>query len=210
MLPTVYIMCAICMAGVIASLELNPDFTQNSFVLEKKTVFLGEFPKCVAVNISGNRTFLRFGSEILNTGDLTVFRTTPPRLDYTVGNLSGNITLPCLRDSRCVVGSPTYYRCTPPAVSPNCSSIVPNVADCHWIDITTLSGNEFTLKLTLESQDHFFPLSIDEIPEESRHSTARIVLAVTLLLVSNLMIICLPYALFREVTTHKEKKSKST
>lgn len=189
-----------------ARLQLDLQETVDSMYLEERHIYLGEFPACIAPDISGVRRLLRFGSKIDNMASVTALRDEAPALHYDIDGLTGDIQLTCLRDSRCVVNSPTYYTCTPSAVSPNCSSIMPSVAACHWIDISTLNITEFVVNLSLENESYTFPVNTDSLRGPESESK-KIATAISLMLLSNLVIIFLPYAMYRE--TKSENKDKT-
>ena len=192
-----------------AELLLDLDYTMDTLYLEEQSVYLGEFPHCVDIDISGDLRLLKFGSRILNNGSETAFREVAPSLHYSAASLSGSLSLPCLRDSECRNSDMQYYRCSPPAVSPGCASIVPAYTKCHWIDITTLEQSHFTVDLTLEGRTYSFEVDLDEV-EGPPSKTSQVIKGVVLLLLSNLTIIFLPFAVYRESNdTSTERKVKS-
>jgi hypothetical protein len=199
---------AVLLLVTLASGNLRIDLqeTLDSLYLEERHVYLGEFPACIAPEISGVRRLLRFGSKIDNTANVTALRDEPPSIHYSIDGLSGDIQLTCLRDSRCTVGTPARFTCSSAGVSPNCSNIMPSVATCHWIDISTLNSTTFTVNLTLEDESYTFPVNTETLsgpPDEA----VRIATAMTLLVFCNLVIIFLPYVMYRE--TEPEIKNKS-
>lgn len=192
-----------------AELVLDLDYTKDTLYLEAQSVYLGEFPHCIDSDIAGERRLLKFGSRILNDGNETAFREAAPSLHYNAASLSGSISLPCLRDSECRNADMQYYRCTPPAVSPGCASIAPAYTKCHWIDITTLAQSHFTVNLTLEGQNYSFEVDLDKV-DGPPSKTLQVTKGVVLLLLSNLTIIFLPFAVYREPNDKStERKIKS-
>jgi len=201
-----FVVALLLVALTAGRLQLDLQETVDSLYLEERHIYLGEFPACIAPEISGVRRLLRFGSKIDNVEDIAALRDEAPILYYSAGGLIGGIQLTCLRDTRCTVGSPTYYTCSPPAVSPNCSSIMPSAASCHWIDISTLNSTEFDVNLTLENETYTFSVNTETLsgpPDEA----VRIATAMTLLVFCNLVIIFLPYVVYRETDSANKDKT---
>ena len=83
---------------------------------------------------------------------------------------------------------------------------MPSVAACHWIDISTLNITEFVVNLSLENESYTFPVNTDSLRGPESESK-KIATAISLMLLSNLVIIFLPYAMYRE--TKSENKDKT-
>jgi len=186
-----------------ADLVLVPATTAESLALEYVNVFLGEFP-CMNPNISGSRRLLRFASEISNPTNAVERRSAVPPLSYrilTLGGttvLSGAVVLPCLRDTACSGGGdPTYYSCTPPAVSSGCETITARHTICHWVDITPLPQSSYRLYLEFESSSIDLPFSVPSLPRISRGGAARIAVAMASTVGFALCVIFIPWGMWR-------------
>ena len=60
----------------------------------------------------------------------------------------------CLEDTTCSTGTNLHYRCPQnrQGISPNCADLYVRNVDCQWIDITGLSNQEYTLRLSVNSE----------------------------------------------------------
>ena len=189
--------------AAVASLQLDSAHIASSLLVERRSVFLGEFPHCIGLDVSGARTLLRFGVKIDNTDDADIVLSENPALNYSIGSLSGSVPLSCLRDSRCPGGALKYFRCETTALSAGCSFISPRESKCQWIDITELGETDTTLTLSLQDHSVAFPIDTDRLPHPPRKS-GQIAEAIALLLASNLLLILLPYFAYREKSESKK------
>lgn len=195
----------VCLVSCVgAEVALVRNTTANTLAIEYVSVFKGEFP-CMHPNVSGTRRLLRFESEIFNPTRATQrFETVPP-LSYRIATLAnttlmnGTVALPCLRDTFCQGGtSQTYYTCTPPAISPQCSTVTARHTICHWIDITLLPQDIYNLQLTFANSSIEMPFDVFSLPRIARGGAARIAVAMSTHIIIALAVIFVPWCLWHE------------